>query len=653
MALAIARWRGEEADGHHRFDVDVGANRFYAWAIGSGIHRRDGVPMLTSRSYTSPLLGPLEPGTRGRAVLRVPSDAFTSDDHHLQLLSFRDEELRGPAASDVVEVPWRWAAPARRQADPTGAASSFSAPGRDRRPVPQLSHAQFLDVLSGLVSRILPAVQGALPTIQQLLPMVGKLFAPAGAPAAGAPAAAPAAAAPAGQPDLAQLLSALLAQIQKAIGPQPPAATPSPGKQASLALSSPHRYSYASWAQLLAALPALSGLLEKVLTPETVQTLVQAGDPTKMVTTLINGATEAAKIGQESYDKLHEHLRALNPGLGDDVLIPLLMAVTASTEGHRGRPQHLMSRLVRLGIADLAPVELGGYPQVAFRRGDPITLPVTVDTPRPIPRARLEICIKDAQTLRWLAERRWSFRRLEAGRLPTAIVLPTGLTARLESGREYLLDLTLTWPGRDGLVGATTSQLIRVVGDLVFDSLDSGGPPIRLDDVDRDRSWWHRVWTADLGEPGRMTADLEYRYRLAPGLSAGTRRTETDVELHEESARRSSGTLGAGLDVSPAELSRLAARLTGDAFSPEVMSALTDPAFGHAFDRAAHSTVSLRGRRGARAAVWVWPEVKLHQALCSEPADISPVTGQVLTFRTVPVQVPVPALAHVVTTRTP
>ncbi len=293
MALAIARWRGEEADGHHRFDVDIGANRYYAWAIGSGSHLRDGVPMLTSRSQTSPLLGPLEPGARGRAVLRIPSDAFTAEDHHLQLLSFRDEQLRGPAASDVVEVPWRWAPPARR---PDGGAGGYASSLRQAPrtpPVPQLSHAQFLDALTGLVSRILPAVEGALPVVQKVLPVVGQLLGPTAPPASGAAAGGTAPAGrptPAGQPDLAQLLTALLAQLQEATAPRAPVA----GRQSSLAMSSGHRYSYASWVQLLAALPALSGLLEKVLTPETVKTVVEAADPTKLLTTVINGATEAA-----------------------------------------------------------------------------------------------------------------------------------------------------------------------------------------------------------------------------------------------------------------------------------------------------------------------------------------------------------------------
>jgi hypothetical protein len=517
-----------------------------------------------------------------------------------------------------------------------------------------MSHTQFLDALAGVVSQVLPLVQEALPVIGRLAPVVGQLLNPPGGTAAtgagGTAAPGGAGAATAGKPDLLQLLTALLAQVQKAAAAAPTPPPPTAAKSLS-APPSPRRYSYASWAQLLAALPALMPLLEKVLTPETVKTLVDAGDPTKMLTTVFNGLAEAAKIGQQATDKLHEHLRALNPGLGDDVLVPLLAATSASASYQDRRPRHALSRHVRLGLVDLAPVELGGYPQVAFAHGTQITLPVTVETPRPIPRPSLRICVKDAVTLRWLAERSWSFDQLEGGRLPREIVLPPALTARLRPGREYLIDLTLTWRGRNGLVGATTSQLVRIVGGLVFDSMDTGGPPIRLDDVDRDRSWWHRVWAVDMDEQtSRVTADLEYTYRLVPGTGANDR-TETRVDLQQERPRRSGGRLEAGLNVSVAELSRLSRGLTGRAFDEDVVAALGDPAFARAFDRSAHCTLTLHGRRGARAALWVWPEVKLHTALFQAPGETSDLTGQVLSFETVPVQVPVPALAHVVSTR--
>ena len=225
----------------------------------------------------------------------------------------------------------------------------------------RLSHAQFLDALLGIVSKALPVVKKILPTVEQLVPAIGGLLKGGGAAACAAVAAARLEAAPTtapAKPDLGTLLAQLLQQITQATGANPPAATRRSSRHASgakqqsrsFAQSAPHRYSYASWAQLLAALPALSGVLEKVLTPETMQALIGAGDPNKLMKTVFDGLTSAAKIGQEATDKLHEHLRALNPGLGDDVLIPLLASMSMSRTDRApqavapGEPRHRRPR---------------------------------------------------------------------------------------------------------------------------------------------------------------------------------------------------------------------------------------------------------------------------------------------------------------------
>jgi hypothetical protein len=406
-------------------------------------------------------------------------------------------------------------------------------------------------------------------------------------------------------------------------------------------MSNGHRYSYASIAPLLAALPALAPVLQSVLTPQTVQSLISAADPTKLLQATFAGLMDAARIGQQATDKLHEHLRLLNPGLGDDILIPLLASMSATASYNDRQPGRRLSRLVRLELPDLVPVDVGGYPQVAFRYGEDVSLPLSITSPRAIPRARLQVCLKDAESHHRVAERTWTYDRLQPGRVPEPPVLPSALMHRLAPGHEYLVGLTLTWPGKDGLMGATTSQLIRVVGEETFDSLDSGGAPVRLDDVERDRDWWHRVWAETIDQSSsRMSARLDYEFRLLPNATSN-RRTRTAVDLDQVTDRRSEGTMSAGLGVALAELSQLAERLSGEAFDEPTMKALSDPDFAAAFDRKASCKVSVHGGRGDRHAVWVWPEMKLHTAFLKTPADVSPETGQVLSFETRGVQVPV------------
>ena len=161
----------------------------------------------------------------------------------------------------------------------------------------------------------------------------------------------------------------------------------------SLATSASTHYSYASIAPLLAALPALAPLLQSVLTPQTVQSLISAADPNKLLSTTIAGVMDAAKIGQQATDALHAHLRALNPGLGDDVLVPLLLAMSMAPE--REYDRYTISRLVQVELPTWPRSSLGGYPQVAFRRGEDMTLPVSVVSP---PRCRGRGCASVSRT---------------------------------------------------------------------------------------------------------------------------------------------------------------------------------------------------------------------------------------------------------------
>ena len=136
----------------------------------------------------------------------------------------------------------------------------------------RLSHAQFLDALLGIMSKVLPVVKQMLPTVEQLVPAIGgllkggtaarrrahRLRGGRGTTTAGA------------KPDLGDAARPAAAADHPGDGHSrsyrsravtPPDVTPPAAKQQSrsFAQSAPQRYSYASWAPLLAALPALSG----------------------------------------------------------------------------------------------------------------------------------------------------------------------------------------------------------------------------------------------------------------------------------------------------------------------------------------------------------------------------------------------------------
>src|SRR5262245_23804944 len=103
MALAYISF--EESDGENRrFKLDLGRNRFYAYAIGRGEQiKRNGVPLLRDASYESELFGPLEEAD-GRGELLVPERLFAREYRFIQLQTFRTHDGIGPAVSPIVEL---------------------------------------------------------------------------------------------------------------------------------------------------------------------------------------------------------------------------------------------------------------------------------------------------------------------------------------------------------------------------------------------------------------------------------------------------------------------------------------------------------------------------------------------------------------------
>src|SRR4051794_845220 len=105
MALAILEYLGPHGGGQ-RFRARIGTNRWFTWAGGDGRKpaRGDGVDMLPPPSHEGPMTGPLRPEARGGALIDVPSGMFEGDNRHVQLLSFREQDMTGPAVSEIVRV---------------------------------------------------------------------------------------------------------------------------------------------------------------------------------------------------------------------------------------------------------------------------------------------------------------------------------------------------------------------------------------------------------------------------------------------------------------------------------------------------------------------------------------------------------------------
>ncbi|WP_157619035.1 hypothetical protein [Skermanella stibiiresistens] len=639
-----------------RFKVDVGRNRWYAYAIGEGgTQRRNGLTMLDARSHTSELLGPLDPSEDGRTELEVPTRLFSGRDRSIQLMSFRTPGRDGPALSEIVVVPPNLdlsgdgladlpeisMTRSRTLAAPPRQAAAIPTVRRALAPARPLSTAQFLDGLLALLPQILPAAGSIL----------GGLLDGGGAKGPSGP--------PAGGGDLQQLV----AQILKALAPAG-AAAPAPAKAdaKSLALGMSRgmdrgakkrgRYSEAAVAPaLLAALPALMPVLQQVLSPETIKGLFNMVDPKNVLGAVTDAVTSVGKLGLDAEKQELEHLRALNPGVDDPALNQLLLSMSAHLEEPRAHPRYRRVPTVRLTFTDLVETTVDGRTVTAFLLGRALLFPLMVQTPRPLPEARLVLILKDATTLEPLARTRVAVPAGTAGPLPEAPGFPVEDLQRLVAGRDYLVCAHLIWRNKRGdKVGAAMSHSIHMVGEHSPGAVDATGPAVPLDDVGRHRDFWHKVWEDELDDDHRRI-ELEARYvtLMEPDRTTNAR-VETVVRTEPVGVRKLEGRLKSGLVLCPNALNELLPDIAGaPMLAPTELAALMTPGFVRRFGLSARSSVKFAGRGGATVALWVFPEVKVATIALQRAADVAP-SGQVLRFEPRHVSFPLPCKVHFVGT---
>jgi hypothetical protein len=662
MALAILEYDGPGGGGH-RFRAQIGTNRYWTWAVGDGRKpdRVDGFDILGERSYEAPVSGPLPPEARGRTVIDVPGHLFEGHNRHVQLLSFRERDMSGPAASELVRVVGSsWAAP---WAPPEPIQLSVSPPELrqvdcydERRPV---STAMFLEVLAGLIPKIAPIISSVAPALLQAVPgLLG------GARAGASPATPGAPAAPGFQipPELLQLITRLLGPQQPAAAPSAPAAAapapppPAPPPTPALAqsLSNQANMSQAFIAPaLLAALPAVMPLLEKVLTPETMKSLIGMADPNKLIGTITEAIGGLAQIGQQAQRELQQHLERLNPGTATPDLERLMAAMSMSAELGRNvsrrptTPSYRRVESVTLHFADLTQATLNGRAQTCFRAGAELSFPLTIETPRPIPKATLRLEVKEAATQKPLVSRSWPVESAATGRLDPVPRITAQEASRLKPGEEYLVTTTLVWKGKgEQRLGATMTQLVTVVGRYTFDQVEQSTEVIPLNDVEAHREFWHKAWQGSFAPDRRKVVfNCRYQYALDPKATSNAQmRTQTETE--PSTVNHEIGTLRSGLVASAFVLNKLLPRVAGaPPLEPDELAALGTREFTDRFSQAARTQVSFRGRPGDSAALWVYPEVKIQDVLLLEASEVNP-AGHVLSFAEHRVRFPFFVLAH-------
>ena len=704
MSLAILRPRTSTA-GQHHFDVDIGTNRYYRYLIGTQPTGSPGLQLVPNPAYTSPLVGPLLDESLGRAVLAVPGQAFDRQNRYIQLVSYRSQKLDGPAVSDIVAI-----LPSSLDIR-AGAAQALSVErAMTRQPIEtvafayretnHISSAMFLGKLLKVATKVLPTVtkaaKKALPAITQvaagaapdLLTVAGNLLnsgtATNGAGNTLAGLLKAQLTGLAADPKMGQVLAGLLQPgpngttaspemqallqqlLQAAVAGQTasPAGTVSTAQGISEAFGLPTRsYAHemalpAAAPALLEALPTLMPLLEKVITPETVKSLIDGVSPDKLVGTITNGLLDGfkelnrAELEQDKLTVGHLEKIMLQP---DDTTIEMKMLEDMSSEMAVAKPalDYRRVRSVQLDFSGLKSQRLQGRSQVLYWQNQDIAFPLMLTTPRKIERGILHLEIKDPASLEVLLTQKYRVEQAQTGPLATLPGVSRSRLLGLPANEEYLVCLTLVWKNRAGQrIGTSRSQLMTLVGDTLFDQIDAAGAVIPLNDVERFRPYWHQIWQGDFSlKVRRIDFECKYYYSLEPARATNAR-METLTQPQESRGRSMAARLKTGMVLCPSALNEVLAEISDyPQLDESELAALSSSEFKERFSHAAASKAAFQGDPGDSAALWVYPEFKIQPITLQQVARTDD-KGLVTQLMEKNVYFPMPAVVHFIGTST-
>lgn len=308
---------------------------------------------------------------------------------------------------------------------------------------------------------------------------------------------------------------------------------------------------------LLAALPALMPLLQQVLSPQNIQTVVDA--PQRATGQIINGILDFAKLGMQATEAEREHLRKLNPGVDNPALNQLLMSMSQGLAGAQ-RLNYRRVASVKLNFDNAQSQVLFGRSRVLYRKDQALQFRMSVITPQTITKARLVLQIKHPDTLAVLVEDGEDVGDLSSGPIPLVPRVDETQVARLEPNQDYIVVATLLWRTKKGQeVGTSMQQRITVIGEYSFDRVEESGEPVAASDFEQYRDLWHKVWQGDFGA-GAHSARLDCRYYLVLNPKR-TNNARLDTRVESDDNGGLGGKLKAGMEYSPYVLNQLLTRL--------------------------------------------------------------------------------------------
>ncbi len=409
---------------------------------------------------------------------------------------------------------------------------------------------------------------------------------------------------------------------------------------------------------LLAALPALMPVVEKVLDP---QVIAAVGDQPVKLFKAIGDAV--LKMDQQEM----EHLERLNPGVDDPTIVPLLASMSLHPTAKVAIPFTHNNKVV-INFVNITKVELKGKERLLYTKQQPLYFPIEVTSASPappqraIPKVIVQAIFQDGDTSKVLLEKKFKFKDVHLGDVLSEIWISPQEAAVLPVNKDIKLELSFIWKSnRTGKnVGTFKIHHFTLVDQYVFDRFgESQGTPIALNDLAQHRTFWHKVWEGGFSQSKHWEVDFDIKYIYALDLNEkAISKLETVRKITEDNAkegeiprrREMKGKLKSGFEWSLSALNQLLPALSQPALNEPQLAALQSEVLLPFYNQLARTHVKLKGNSGDTGTLWTYPEVMLHRVYLKRPEQTNEL-GQVTALVNETHNFPRPSLIHFIGTK--
>ncbi|ERM80826.1 hypothetical protein P872_12185 [Rhodonellum psychrophilum GCM71 = DSM 17998] len=374
------------------------------------------------------------------------------------------------------------------------------------------------------------------------------------------------------------------------------------------------KYSQAKVAPaLLAALPALMPLLQNLLSPETIKAVGE--QPLKLFNAIADAGLKHSK--QEL-----DHLERINPGVDDPALDQIVNSMSfKSAVSIKAKFDDSLS--IKFLHAHTTPIS--GKAKVVYDSRQKIHFPVQLMNEDPeskqeanIPKGIFQLIIQDGNTMEILLEKKYRVKNIPLGLPIQDIFLEADEISKLPLQKDLKVELTFNWKRGNKTVGTFKNHYIYLSNGYLFQRV--GGrmrDHFMLNDVNRFRNYWHKIWEGGPSTHKRWNIDMECKYYYHINEeSENIKKLEVRRKVIHDSARDESSDyrrkistkIMSGMEVSLEAYNELMKHFQKEPLDDERLMAFRSENYVSESGLAARVSVDFKGQKGETSSLWVYPE---------------------------------------------